>query len=85
MNTRQRIDKSLLEEKDIILKLGKHCGIRVPSMDKLRKNGMNKQFPASDELIILRYISCHLRWFMQDDGVYNLYKKLKNGEPINDN
>ena len=54
-------------------------------VDKLRKNGMNKQFPASDELIILRYISCYLRWFMQDDGVYNLYKKLKNGEPIDDN
>ncbi|WP_432632946.1 hypothetical protein [Brachyspira sp.] len=85
MNSRQRIDKSLLEEKDIILKLGKHCGIKIPPIEKLRKNGMNKQFPASDELMVLRYISCFLRWFMQDDGVYNLYKKLKNGESINDN
>lgn len=85
MSRRQQLDEQLLKEKDIILKLGKHCGIRVPSIDKLRKNGMNKQFPASDELMVLRHISCYLRWFMQDDGIYNLYKKLKNGEPINDN
>ena len=76
MNRQQR-DEQLLKDKDDTLLLAKHFKIEIPPIEKLRKS--YARCPASDEILILRFLAMTLRRYMEDYNGEDLLQRLRNG------
>ena len=76
MNRQQR-DEQLLKDKDDTLLLAKHFKIEIPPIEKLRKS--YSVCPASDEILVLRYLGNTLRRYMEDYNREDLLQRLRNG------
>lgn len=75
MNRQQR-DEQLLKDRDDILLLSNYFKLKVPPIEKLRKS--YAVCPASDEILILRFLAMTLRHCMEDHVDDNLLERLKN-------
>ena len=55
----QKLDRLLVQRKDDILADAKNYGIKIPSMDKMRKSN-GRRHDVSDGIVILRYLNAQI-------------------------
>ena len=75
---RQQLDEQLLKDREDILLLTNYFKLKVPPIEKLRKN--YAICPASDEILTLRFLAMTLRRCMEDHVDDNLLERLKNAD-----